>query len=310
MPPDGGIVGGGVVNEMSRRAAEFIRELAEVRRLSAHTVDSYRRDLDILIAAGIGVAAEIKPGDIRRLLAAESKRNIKPASAARRLSAWRMFFDYLRGRGDIESNPARGVRAPKKPARLPRALTPDETAHFLDAPKSDSWAALRDAAMFELLYSAGLRVGELTALDLSDMDYAAGAAHVRSGKGGRGRIAPFGTAARDALQNWLPAREKTARCEAVFVNRRGARLSVRAVQYRAAARTAGRGCASRVSPHVLRHSCASHFLQSSGDLRATQDLLGHADIASTQIYTRLDFQNLARTYDRAHPRAKNKAGGA
>ena len=309
MPPDSGIVGGGIMTEIARQAAAFIHELATVRRLSPHTTDSYRRDLDILTAAICGDAAAVKAGDIRRLLAAEGKRKIKPSSIARRLSAWRMFFDYLRAQGCVENNPARGVRAPKKPARLPRALTPDETAHFLDAPKTGGWTELRDAAMFELLYSSGVRVGELTALDLSDVDFAEGVARIRSGKGGRGRIAPFGGAARRALQEWLAARQPlAANNAALFINRRGGRISTRAVQYRAARRAVSRGCAARISPHVLRHSCASHFLQSSGDLRATQDLLGHADIASTQIYTRLDFQNLARTYDRAHPRAKKRAG--
>ncbi len=289
---------------LAAHAAAFIAEAAAVRRLSPHTVDSYRRDLRILTDAF--AAAEIAPGDIRKLLAREGKRGASAASMSRRLSAWRMFFDYLRERGAVASNPARGVRPPKKTARLPRAMTPDETAHFLEtvSPSADEWTAARDAAMFELLYSAGLRVGEMLALNTDDLDFAGGIARVRIGKGGRGRNAPFGGRAKTALQKWLAARRKTGGdAAALFINRRGGRLHSRTVQRRAAMRAAVAGCAGRVSPHVLRHSCASHFLQSSGDLRATQDLLGHADIASTQIYTRLDFQNLARTYDRAHPRA-------
>lgn len=304
----------GATSEIVRQAEEFVHELEAVRRMSAHTVDSYRRDLRILTAGVGGDAAAVTTNDIRRLLAAEGKRKIKPSSVARRLAAWRMFFEYLRKKGRINTNPARAARAPKKPARLPRALTPDETAHFLDAPdgNENGAAARRDAAMFELLYSAGLRVGELTALDVCDVDCESGAAHIRRGKGGRGRVAPFGDAARRALRELLPQREGLNPAdEALFINLRGKRISARAVQLRTAARAQARGSAGRISPHVLRHSCASHFLQSSGDLRATQDLLGHADIASTQIYTRLDFQNLARTYDRAHPRAaKNRPGGS
>lgn len=311
MSPSGGVAFGGVggriaeitMPTLAAQAAAFIAEAATVRRLSPHTVDSYRRDLRILTDAFAN--AQTTPADIRKLLAREGKRGASAASISRRLSAWRMFFDYLRLRGEIQSNPARGVRPPKKTARLPRAMTPDETAHFLETvPPADEWTAARDAAMFELLYSAGLRVGEMLALNTDDLDFAEGIARVRIGKGGRGRNAPFGGHAKTALQKWLALRRKNGGdMRALFINRRGGRLHSRTVQQRAAMRAALAGCAGRVSPHVLRHSCASHFLQSGGDLRATQDLLGHADISSTQIYTRLDFQNLARTYDRAHPRA-------
>lgn len=286
------------------QTAAFIDEAETVRRLSPHTIDSYRRDLQILAGAGVA-ATQIGPEDIRRLLAREGKRGTSPASMSRRLSTWRMFFDYLRNKGALASNPARDVRGPRKEKRLPRAMTPDETAHFLDAPPpiANEWTTARDTAMFELLYSAGLRVGEMLALDIDDLDFCEGIARIRLGKGGRGRNTPFGERARTALQKWLALRQST-QTSAVFINRRGTRLNARTVQKRAAMRAAFAGCAGRVSPHVLRHSCASHFLQSSGDLRATQDLLGHADIASTEIYTRLDFQHLARTYDRAHPRAR------
>lgn len=294
------------MSDVGERAAAFIKYLESVRRLSPHTVDSYRRDLQIL-AAGVDdkAVAAVDMRGLRRLLAAESKRGAKPASVARRLSVWRMFFDYLHENGAVAANPARGLHAPKKLARLPRALTPDEVAHFL-VETSNNWLAKRDAAMFELLYSTGLRVGEMVALDVGDVEMAAGILHIRCGKGGRGRATPFGDMARTALGGWLPIRARLIAlrpCSALFVNRRGGRLHARTVQQRVARRAAIKQCAGRVSPHVLRHSCASHFLQSSGDLRATQELLGHSDIASTQIYTRLDFQNLAATYDRAHPRA-------
>lgn len=291
------------------QTAAFLHEAETVRRLSPHTVESYRRDLRILETLNKD-AASVRAADIRNLLLREGGRGASAASIARRLSAWRAFFRHLHHRGAIAANPATGVRAPKKPARLPRAMTPDEVAHFLNtAPAADKWILTRDAAMFELLYSSGMRVGEMLALNTDDLDFGEGAVHIRVGKGGRGRIAPFGEPARVALQNWLVAREKAAKAtNALFVNLRGRRLHSRTVQKRAALRAALAGCAGRVSPHVLRHSCASHFLQSGGDLRATQHLLGHADIASTQIYTRLDFQNLARTYDNAHPRAR-KSGG-
>ena len=325
---------------LAAHAEEFLRRLSQERRLSPRTVSAYRGDLHLLLqkAEEDGGRGAMQPRDIRRWLMAERARKISPTSIARRLSAWRMFFDYLTRNGVVASNPARGIRPPKKAARLPRALTPDEMARFLDAKESSAptsniragfaknksgkskhdsesesvsdlesdfaaaWRARRDAAMFELLYSAGMRVGEMTALDVADMDLSSGVARIRAGKGGRGRAAPFGAAALRALQNWMPMREKRAECAALFVNWRGRRLSVRAVQLRTARRAATVG-GGRVTPHALRHSCASHFLQSSGDLRATQELLGHRDIAATQIYTRLDFQNLAAAYDRAHPRA-------
>ena len=290
---------------IEQQAAAFIDESAMVRRLSAHTLDSYRRDLQILMRIGT-VATEIGSADIRRLLAAESKRGIKSSSIVRRLSTWRMFFDYLCKRRVLDINPARAVRAPQKPAHLPRALTPDEMAHFLDAPSvADNLLARRDAAMFELLYSSGLRVSELSALDVRDVDFVSATVFVRCGKGGRDRITPMGAVAKKALRVWLSVRP-AANVAALFINKNGARLHVRTIQQRTAMRAAHVGCVGKISPHVLRHSCASHFLQSGGDLRATQDLLGHRDIVSTQIYTRLDFQHLSHIYDRAHPRTKSR----
>ncbi len=295
------------MTQINIHADQFIHHLEFSRRLSPHTVSSYRGDLHLL-AEELGdiSVADIQISDIRRLLMAARKKNIKPTSIARRLSAWRMFFNYLLENKIVSHNPVSGVRPPKKPARLPRALTPDEAAHFLDEKfSSDDWISQRDTAMFELLYSTGLRVGEMAALDIEDMDFAASLASVRRGKGGRGRTTPFGAAAKTALKKWLVVRKPLVAvgCVALFVNRSGQRLSARTMQSRMAIRAALVG-SSKITPHVLRHSCASHFLQSSGDLRATQDLLGHSDIASTQIYTRLDFQNLAATYDRAHPRAR------
>ena len=326
-------------DSVSARAESFLAELALRRRLSPHTVAAYRRDLEFLArAAKDAPPSAVSAETLRRALARDAALGKHPATAARRLSAWRVFFDHLVENGLAAANPARGLRPPKRPARLPKALTPDETAKLLDAgdspdsPASAKPAAsaararadgradaesaalrLRDAAMFELLYSSALRVGELVALDLGDVDWRGGFARVRRGKGGRGRVAPVGKTAMAALEKWRTARALFARppaagdgAEALFISRGGARLGARTVQARLGARARRAGMPGRVSPHVLRHSCASHFLQSSGDLRATQELLGHRDIAATQIYTRLDFQNLAAVYDRAHPRARKK----
>ena len=312
-------------NSVSARAEPFLAELALRRRLSPHTVAAYRRDLEALARAAKGTSAgEVSPDILRRALARGAAMGNHPSTAARRLSAWRVFFDHLVENGVADSNPARGLRPPKRPARLPKALTPDETARLLNAKESapapasappaaadsaeKSALRLRDAAMFELLYSSALRVGELVALDLGDVDWRGGFASVRRGKGGRGRVAPVGRTALAALEKWRTARALFAKPEeeALFVSRSGARLGARTVQTRLGAWAKAAGMPGRVSPHVLRHSCASHFLQSSGDLRATQELLGHSDIAATQIYTRLDFQNLAAVYDRAHPRMRRK----
>ena len=309
-------------NSVSARAEPFLAELALRRRLSPHTVAAYRRDLEALARAAKGTSAgEVSPDILRRALARGAAMGNHPSTAARRLSAWRVFFDHLVENGVADSNPARGLRPPKRPARLPKALTPDETARLLNAKESappappaaadsaeKSALRLRDAAMFELLYSSALRVGELVALDLGDVDWRGGFASVRRGKGGRGRVAPIGRTALAALEKWRTARALFAKPEeeALFVSRSGARLGARTVQTRLGAWAKAAGMPGRVSPHVLRHSCASHFLQSSGDLRATQELLGHSDIAATQIYTRLDFQNLAAVYDRAHPRMRRK----
>ena len=351
---------------VSVHAESFLAGLALRRRLSPHTVAAYRRDLALLIRAAKDAPPNaVSAETLRRALARDAALGKHPATAARRLSAWRVFFDHLVENGLAETNPARGLRPPKRPARLPKALTPDETAKLLDATDaartpeisklskfpngkkgggggSEAERAalrLRDAAMFELLYSSALRVGELVALDLADVDWRGGFARVLRGKGGRGRVAPVGKTAMAALQKWRTARALFAKPNgtgldsnldsdsgpgpgsnsdsglegagsgALFISRGGGRLGARTVQMRLGAQAKLAGMPGRVSPHVLRHSCASHFLQSSGDLRATQELLGHRDIAATQIYTRLDFQNLAAVYDRAHPRARKAESG-
>jgi integrase/recombinase XerC len=222
------------------------------------------------------------------------------------LSAWRGFYRYLAREHGYASNPCAGVRAPKAARRLPHALSPDEASRLLDLEPKDA-LAVRDRAMFELFYSSGLRLSELTALAPGDVNFADGTARV-TGKGSKKRIVPVGSKALEAMRSWLDARSRIPRLDqaALFVNRAGRRLSVRSVQQRLKACALRQGISTRVHPHVLRHSFASHVLQSSGDLRAVQEMLGHASISSTQVYTHLDFQHLAKVYDAAHPRARGK----
>lgn len=302
---------------LDEHIGRFVAHLRWVRQLSDHTIDAYRRDLRHLHGCGADHASITAPM-LREVLAGQTVRGAHPSTIARRLAAWRMFFDFLRADGVVAANPARGINAPKKPSRLPRALTPEQTHRFLadddgggggSCQKNNNPIFLRDRAMMELLYSSALRVGELVALDVGDIDDACAFVTVRSGKGGGGRVVPVGAVARDALRRWFAVRAGLMVAggkggDALFVGRGGRRLSSRAVQQRLQKRAAQTAMGVAVSPHVLRHSSASHFLQSSGDLRATQEILGHKDIAATQIYTRLDFHNLAATYDRAHPRAK------
>ena len=291
---------------------KFLTHIGAVRQFSPHTVRAYHDDLKKLMHGIADVPlTEVSVTLIKRALAADKKAH--PASLARRLATWRTFFEYLINERIITDNPARQVKAPKKPAHLPKALSPDEINAFLASPQATGWLAVRDRAIRELLYSSALRLSELTQLNVNDVNLASSIVHVRRGKGGRGRVVPLGSIACTALCDWLLVRQKRLAGGievALFVGRNTTRLTARAVQQRVALHAEKSGLSRHVSPHMLRHSCASHFLQSSGDLRATQELLGHRNIATTQIYTRLDFQHLAAVYDRAHPRAtkprKNK----
>lgn len=291
----------------------FERTLREERRLSPHTVAAYRRDLERLAAAlreqGVERWSTVTPAMVRGYLARRHRAGVGGRSLARELSAARTFFRHLEAEGAVRGNPAQGVSAPRAPRRLPRTLDADAAAALMTARGEDP-LALRDTAMLELLYSSGLRLAELVALDLDCLDLADGLVEVE-GKGRKTRRVPVGAAARAALARWLAARRALAgRGEsAVFVGARGRRLSPRAVQLRLARRAAEGGLGVHLHPHMLRHSFASHLLESSGDLRAVQELLGHADIATTQVYTHLDFQHLAKVYDAAHPRARRARGG-
>jgi integrase/recombinase XerC len=289
----------------------WLAELADQRRLSPHTIANYRRDLDkLLAAAGEIPLAGLQVHHVRRFVAQLHGQGLSGRSLARLLSAWRGFFGWLGERGLITANPCDGIRPPKSPRLLPKALSVDETARLL-APVDDDdpVQAARDLAMFELFYSSGLRLAELVALDCEALDGIAHEGEVRVlGKRNKLRLVPVGSKACEALAAWSAVRGELAKPEekALFVGQRGARISPRMVEARLARRAVLLGLPTHVHPHMLRHSFASHVLQSSGDLRAVQEMLGHASIASTQVYTHLDFQHLAKVYDAAHPRAKAK----
>lgn len=287
----------------------WLAELADQRRLSPHTVSNYRRDLGkLLTAAGAMPLAELQVHHLRRFVAQLHGGGLAGRSLARTLSAWRGFFAWLGERGLIQANPCDGIRPPKSPRLLPKALSVDETARLLSPADDDNpLLAARDLAMFELFYSSGLRLAELVALDCAALATIAEDGEVRVlGKRGKPRLVPVGSQARQALAAWAAVRDELARPgeKALFVGQRGARISRRVVEARLTRRAVLLGLPTHVHPHMLRHSFASHLLQSSGDLRAVQEMLGHASIASTQVYTHLDFQHLAKVYDAAHPRAK------
>jgi integrase/recombinase XerC len=286
----------------------YLKHLTHERRLSDHTAAGYRRDIEALLAcAGEARLGDLNIRDIRRFVGQLHGRGLSPRSLARMLSGWRGFYRYLARDHGYRDNPCAGVRPPKAPRRLPHALSPDDARRLLET-DADALLAVRDKAMFELLYSSGLRLAELIRLAPTDMNYDDATVRV-TGKGSKTRIVPVGSHAVAALKAWLEmrARIRAIQTDALFVNRAGRRLTSRSVQLRLKAWALKRGLPTRVHPHVLRHSFASHVLQSSGDLRAVQEMLGHASISSTQVYTHLDFQHLAKVYDAAHPRARAKA---
>ena len=273
-----------------------------------HTRNAYVRDVAQLCElAGDASVADLARPQLMRFVATLHGRGLSGRSLARTLSAWRAFYRFLIERdGTLKDDPCAGIKAPKSSRRLPSALSPDEAAKLV-AIDSDEPFAIRDRAVFELAYSSGLRLSELAQLDVAGCDLTTGEVRVL-GKGSKERIVPVGTAARDAVTRWLSLRSAHAAPGemAMFIGRRGRRLSPRAIQQQLAQWAIRQGLSRHVHPHMLRHSFASHVLQSSGDLRAVQEMLGHASIASTQVYTHLDFQALAKVYDAAHPRAKRK----
>jgi integrase/recombinase XerC len=279
-----------------------------------HTRTAYLRDISALQALAGGAPLEtVDAPQLRRFLAKLHAGGLSGRSLARVLSGWRAFFRFVIEREPaMRENPCAGLKAPKSMRRLPSALSPDEAVQLVTMEGNDA-LTIRDRALFELAYSSGLRVSELAGLDVGSLDLATGEVRVW-GKGSKERIVPVGAPALKALDAWLGKRRAMAvrDCDsrALFVSRSGRRLAVRAIQQRLAGWALKRGLPRHVHPHMLRHSFASHLLQSSGDLRAVQELLGHASIASTQIYTHLDFQYLAKAYDAAHPRAKKRSSKA
>jgi integrase/recombinase XerC len=284
----------------------FLAHLQVERRTSVHTLDAYRRDLAALCGwcdkqpRGL---LELGSEDIRAFIAAEHRRGLSPKSLQRRLSACRSFYRWLLKHGRITASPAEAIRAPKAPRKLPQVLDVDEAVQLVEV-TTDAPLGLRDRALLELFYSSGLRLSEVCALRWRDLDLPQGLVTVL-GKGGKQRTVPVGSHAGHALQDWR-VDSAGAADGFVFPGRGGAQISARAIQLRMKHLAVQRGVLKRVHPHLLRHSFASHVLESSGDLRGVQELLGHADIATTQIYTHLDFQHLAKVYDAAHPRAKRK----
>jgi integrase/recombinase XerC len=286
----------------------FLHHLQTERRLSANTRLHYRRDLGELLGwcelAGISRWDDLETRHVRQYAAQCHRRGLNGRSIQRRLSALRTFFSYLLREHAVQHNPGLDVRAPRSEQHLPDTLNVDAVNHLLTT-GSDDTLGLRDHAMLELLYSSGLRLAELVALDLGDVDFSERVVRV-TGKGAKTRVIPVGSKAVIALQAWLKVRprQQAAGETALFTSRNGKRLGHRAVQQRVKQWARRKGIPGDLHPHTLRHSFASHVLESSGDLRAVQELLGHADISTTQVYTHLDFQHLARVYDAAHPRAR------
>ena len=286
----------------------FLAHLRNERRYSPLTAENYSRDICRLFKlAGVTPLNELKNHQIRRFIAQLHGSGLGGKSLARMLSAWRTFYFYLIRDHQFKDNPCIGLRAPKSARNLPHALSPDEAVHMMELPTTGDILAVRDKAMFELFYSSGLRLAELVNLDPVALDFADTAVRV-IGKGAKTRIVPLGSYAISALQAWLALRGQLAKQDetALFVNRNGSRIGSRAVQLRISGWGIKQGITSGVHPHLLRHSFASHVLQSSGDLRAVQEMLGHTSISTTQVYTHLDFQYLSKIYDAAHPRAKKK----
>ena len=288
----------------------FYTHMTAERRLSAHTDENYRRDLQIFVRychrSGIEEWHKLDSHHIRTFAAAEFRRGQSPRTIQRRLSALRSFFNYLVRERQLKANPAREIQAPKAKKRLPSTIDVDQMNRLLSF-RTDERLSVRDKAMMELFYSSGLRLSELVSLDLCDLDLRDQTVRVL-GKGNKARIVPVGRFAVSALTSWSRDRASIAKVDetAVFVGKNGRRLGQRSVQIRIAGWGRRQGMGVHIHPHMFRHSFATHLLESSQDLRGVQELLGHVNISTTQVYTHLDFQHLAKIYDAAHPRAKRR----
>jgi len=296
---------------------EFLKEYLEFlnfeRGLSPLTRENYARDITQLIKlADSAPLNSLQSNHIRRFIASLHGKGLGGKSIARMLSSWRGFFDFLVNRKGFTNNPVIGLRAPKSPKTLPQALSIEQAVKLVDI-GDDDVLGIRDHAILELFYSSGLRLSEVVNLDIDALDFSEGTVVV-TGKGNKTRIVPMGSHAMDALQKWLQIRTqikindatKNGSGKPVFIGLQGRRISARNVQYRLKEWSIKQGINSSVHPHMLRHSFATHVLQSSGDLRAVQEMLGHANISTTQVYTHLDYQHLTKVYDQTHPRAKKK----
>ena len=287
-------------------APDYLNALEHQRRLSRATLRNYAHAIHALLSFQDNLE-DLEPAQVRRLVATLHAKGLSPRTLALTLSAWRGFYRWLARHRGFGANPVLGIRAPKASRPLPKALSVESTQQLLEPDEEISLSMTRDRAMFELLYSSGLRLGELVALNVDDgrLDLRQGEVTV-TGKGAKTRTVPVGAKAREALAAWLAARQAAPGEKALFVGARGRRISAGTVGSRLKQWARRRGLHERVHPHMLRHSFASHVLQSSQDLRAVQEMLGHASISTTQVYTHLDYQALAKVYDAAHPRAKKK----
>ncbi len=290
----------------------FLHHLQHERRLSPHTIKNYARDLEQIATwcqqNGVDEWAQLSPHQVRGYVAKRHRLDISGKTIQRELSTLRSLFNYLLREGITENNPAQGIKAPKVKRRLPATLDIDQLSNLLEVSDDDP-LSLRDLAILELFYSSGLRLAELISIDLNDLDLKSALLQV-TGKGDKTRQVPIGRKAVEALHQWIKVRGGLAKLgePALFVSSRGKRIHPRTIQQRLKQWALKHGATRNIHPHLLRHSFASHMLESSGDLRAVQELLGHADISTTQIYTHLDFQHLANVYDKAHPRARRKKG--
>ena len=290
--------------------SQYLHHLAAVRHYSPHTVSAYQHDLAILLeqAAALQIldVTALNGHHLRQMLAKQHRQGQSGRSLQRWLSAVRGLYQYLlrQHRGVVSGNPALGIRPPKSPKKLPKLLDVDQTQQLMKL-DDDSWHGQRDAAMLELFYSSGLRLAELVSLNIGDVDLRAQLVTV-TGKGRKTRQIPVGSYATKALKRWLALRQPYQYNDPLFISQQGRRISPRSVQARLSKHSSEQLPGQHVHPHMLRHSFASHVLESSGELRAVQEMLGHADISTTQIYTHLDFQHLAKVYDAAHPRARKQ----
>ncbi len=292
----------------------FLGHLAGEKRYSPHTVSSYRRDLEALCRfldeRGCRDWGSLNTAQLRRFIALRHEGGLQGRSLQRQLSAIRSFFRFMRKQGWVDHDPAADVAAPKAPARLPATVEHEQVERLLAVDAREP-LAVRDKAIMELFYSSGLRLAEIVGLDCEHLDLVDGLVRIERGKGGKTRVVPVGRAAREALRAWLGRRadflKPGVEPNALFLSRNGTRLGCRAIQQRLRYWARKQGLDQNIHPHRLRHAFASHLLESSGDIRAVQELLGHANIRTTQVYTHLDFQHLAQVYDQAHPRARKRS---